>query len=58
MQAISELPTNVCFFAASAGCRGMRAQQDPTHFPSADVWFPVWVTCDARKQDWLHAPFR
>jgi hypothetical protein len=57
--AMSELPTNFGFFAASAGCRGMRARQDSTHFPSAAVWSPVRGTCNNRKkQDLLQTPFR
>jgi hypothetical protein len=59
--AISELPTNFGFFAASsAGCRSMRARQDSIHFPIAAEWSrPVRVSCDARKkQDSLHTPFR
>ena len=55
----SELPTNFGFFAVSAGFRGMCARQDLIHFPSADVWSQVRVTCDAlKKQDLLHMPFR
>ena len=50
VNAMSELPTNFGFFAASAGCCGMRARQYLTHFPSAAVWSPVRVTCDDRKK--------
>ena len=61
LYALSELPTSLGFFAASAGCRlGMRALlQDSIHFPSAVVCSPVKVTCDAqKKQDSLHTPFK
>jgi hypothetical protein len=50
LYALSEWPTSLGFFAASAGCRlGMRALQDSIHFPSALVCSPVKATCDARK---------
>ena len=50
LYALSEWPTSLGFFAASAGCRlDMRALQDLIHFPSAVVCSPVKATCDARK---------
>ncbi len=56
---MSELPTNFGFFAASDGCRGMRARQDSTHFPNTDACSPVRVMCDdPKKQESLHTPFR
>ena len=59
MFAISVLLSNFSFFAASAGCRGMLVREGSTHFPSADAWSPVRVTCDdLKKQESLHTPLR